>query len=401
MPMGQYRDFDDCVRKNRNKKNPKAYCGAIKAKVEAELRDGDVTNKLEETRAYEVFENIGAAEFNEDGDKLQAKITILREGRSKNRRYYSKQVLREAVAKKTFDNMRMFVDHSSTPPLKRSLREMVSATGDTAYEEDAEGGKITSTATFFSKDFFDFAKRAKEHMGDSLAARLRVTRRLGTDGHVEEQVHNIMKGYSVDWVVFPSAGGGIEQFITEGAEGEDSVEWSELTPEMLKEHAPDLYTELTAREDEDDDEEKPDGDGDGNGKDDDDSEESISSLTAAGLGALIDKKVNEGIEAFKADEAAKAEAAERTATLVDATSLPEPTKARIKKSFADKGFSESDVKESIEEAKEELKAAGAGPKVTGMGVTAASGGTRKIAGKAEEAVAVALGYPVSSEAEKN
>jgi hypothetical protein len=210
-----------------------------------------------------------------------------------------------------------------------------------------------------------------------------------------------MKGYSVDWVVFPSAGGGIEQFITEGAEGEDSVEWSELTEDMLKEHAPELYKSLTAREDEDDDEEKPDDNGDGNGDGDDDSEESVSTLTAAGLKAWIDQRVNEGIEAFKQDEAAKAKANEQVASMVDGTTLPEPTKARIKRSFMDKSFSEADVKESIEEAKAELKAAGVGPKVTGMGVTAASGGTRKIAGKAEEAVAVALGYPTSSEAEKN
>lgn len=34
MPFGGYDDFDDCVRKNRQKKDPKAYCAAIQNAVE-------------------------------------------------------------------------------------------------------------------------------------------------------------------------------------------------------------------------------------------------------------------------------------------------------------------------------------------------------------------------------
>lgn len=34
MPMGQYKDFQDCVNKNRDKKNPEAYCGEIKKRTE-------------------------------------------------------------------------------------------------------------------------------------------------------------------------------------------------------------------------------------------------------------------------------------------------------------------------------------------------------------------------------
>lgn len=33
-PMGEYSDFKDCVSKNKDKGNPDAYCGSIKAKVE-------------------------------------------------------------------------------------------------------------------------------------------------------------------------------------------------------------------------------------------------------------------------------------------------------------------------------------------------------------------------------
>jgi hypothetical protein len=34
MPFAGYKDFDDCVKKNADKSNPQAYCGAIKHKVE-------------------------------------------------------------------------------------------------------------------------------------------------------------------------------------------------------------------------------------------------------------------------------------------------------------------------------------------------------------------------------
>ena len=34
MPFANYLNFKDCVRKNRGKKNPKAYCATIMRKVE-------------------------------------------------------------------------------------------------------------------------------------------------------------------------------------------------------------------------------------------------------------------------------------------------------------------------------------------------------------------------------
>lgn len=37
MPFGPYKDFDDCVRKNQDKRNPEAYCGSIQDQVENAL----------------------------------------------------------------------------------------------------------------------------------------------------------------------------------------------------------------------------------------------------------------------------------------------------------------------------------------------------------------------------
>ena len=39
MPFAGYDDFDDCVRLNKDKDDPDAYCGAIKHRVEDETMD--------------------------------------------------------------------------------------------------------------------------------------------------------------------------------------------------------------------------------------------------------------------------------------------------------------------------------------------------------------------------
>lgn len=46
MPFANYRDFEDCVAHNQDKRDPEAYCAAIKAKAE-----GFVTNAQKPTKA--------------------------------------------------------------------------------------------------------------------------------------------------------------------------------------------------------------------------------------------------------------------------------------------------------------------------------------------------------------
>jgi hypothetical protein len=40
MPMGKYKNWDDCISKNKDKNNPEAYCGYIKNKVEGSVKEG-------------------------------------------------------------------------------------------------------------------------------------------------------------------------------------------------------------------------------------------------------------------------------------------------------------------------------------------------------------------------
>ena len=46
MPFGEYTDFDDCLAKNSDKEDPKAYCGYIKNQVEEALKHKEVKEAI-------------------------------------------------------------------------------------------------------------------------------------------------------------------------------------------------------------------------------------------------------------------------------------------------------------------------------------------------------------------
>lgn len=48
MPFGEYKDFDDCVRKNQDKESPEAYCAVIEKKITGKWpSEGAYKKKLE------------------------------------------------------------------------------------------------------------------------------------------------------------------------------------------------------------------------------------------------------------------------------------------------------------------------------------------------------------------
>jgi hypothetical protein len=289
-----------------------------------------------------------------------------------------------------FNNLRMFADHSDKPPIKRSIKELVSGTGITQYEEDSDGkGRITAPVKFFNRDFYEFSKHAHEHMGTSISSLVRGVRFRATDGVVQEDIHGFVPQArhksSVDWVVFPSAGGKIDSFITaqEGVNVDD-IEWENITPEMIKEKAPDLYDSILkaappvpvkgpAKENLDDDDDKRD------------------LVPATQAKELIQAAVQEAITEVETKRGKQATAARQIATVVDAAALPPKTKARLKASFDGvETFDEAAVKEAIEEAQAELKEVG-GPRITGMGVTRSTGDGKDFVGPAREAVESVFG----------
>lgn len=56
--MGEYKDFKDCVSKNKDKKDPNAYCGYIKHQIEGGKKEEEVCMECEEHEAYHLEEGI-------------------------------------------------------------------------------------------------------------------------------------------------------------------------------------------------------------------------------------------------------------------------------------------------------------------------------------------------------
>lgn len=361
MPFAGYKNFAACVRANRSKKNPQAYCATIMRAVEEgqELQD----------RAREVLD-VSEAEFRKDEEtgKMTAHVRIIKAGRAKgkNRRYTSESI-RKAAREGVYDGMRMYVNHSDRPPTKRDMSEMVSAVESTQYNPKADA--VEAEVEFFDERFFDYAQRAKKHIGLSADHRIRVTyAQEGTDRI--ENVTEIPFARSVDWVIYPAAGGEILSFGKE-SEGADQVEWNEVTLDDLKAHAPKLleaYKTEFARESagpDDYPDEEPDEEGT--------TKKTQESLTRDDVTKLVQEQV-QAIQTAADEKARKqSETTKKVREMVSKSGLPSRTQARLVNLFADAlEYVENDVNSAIDDAKAELKEAGVGrPRISGMGTSGA------------------------------
>jgi hypothetical protein len=286
----------------------------------------------------------------------RARIVIVRPGESANRRVYPSDTIAEAVRTGFWNDSKMFIDHGDIKmPTHRSIKDLVGVIEST---DVGPAGEAVGEVRFVRPEFAQFAMEAKDAIGVSIVHQFQGQRFKGTDGHYHERVDRFLTNYSVDWVAYPAAGGAISEFIRE-SEDEDDVEWEQLTPEMLKEHAPAVYEQIVAE-----------GREPMAGTDDDKGNTELpTSLSAEDVKRLT-------IEAITEHETAKTE---RQKTLdvvegqvieaVEKSGLPELTRKRIVKSFAGaEAYDEAAVAEAINESKAELKAAGAlGPQVRGFG----------------------------------
>jgi hypothetical protein len=354
MPIGPYKDFDDCVRKNSDKKNPKAYCGSIQKKVEEGM--GQIREIID----------VSEAEFHKDEEtgRMTARVALIKAGRAKGKnRDYTSAAVRKAAKEGVYDNLRMFVNHSDKPPTKRQTMEMVSAVESTEY--DPKRDAVVGNVEFFSEPFFSFVQRAKKYMGVSADHRIGVT--YTQEGRETiEKVNEIVHARSVDWVVFPAAGGEILEFVKE-SEGAEDVEWSDVTLEQLKEHAPKLLeeykTEISAKESEEDDD-------DGKAPKKDAQESQAVSLTKEDVQRLVQEGITEGLKTHNENAKKKEDALKAVREYVGKAGLPPRTRDRVINSFAGiSEYNEDDVKEAVEDAKEEIKELKTGPRVHGMGGT--------------------------------
>ena len=329
-----------------------------------------------------------------DGDaagkdgKMHAKIRLIKAGRAKGKnRDYTAGALQKAVKEGIYNGQRMFVNHSEKPPTSRSLMEMVSAIESTEW--NAKDQAIDANVEIFSKDFFDYAERAHKHMGVSADHRIGVTYVQEGRNRIE-RVGSIVDARSVDWVVYPAAGGEVLQFAKE-SEGADQVEWADVTLDQIREHAPALLEEfkktLPAKESEDDD---PDADPKSKGK--------PVIMTQEQITQLVQEQVASVTEAANQRQSKIVETGTKIRNFLAKAGLPERTRIRIENSFAGaETYDEQQVKEAVDEAKAELKEAGVGPR-TNLGPSGGSGdGTSKVHSVRES---VEAGFGIKSEPPK-
>jgi hypothetical protein len=324
-------------------------------------------------------------------------ITIIREGESENGRNYKRATLEKAVQNRVYENMRMFVDHTDGPPLKRSIRELVSGIDqtklDTSFPDNM--ARVRGKLTWYNDEFREFASKAKKHIGVSHDAMLKGFR-SHKNGRKYEDIDEIKHCNSVDWVVYPSAGGGFDQFYAkEGVEMAEAIDWEAIDEKMLKEKAPDLYQKLIAVHAKE-----------AEGNEGDGGEEPTPTPPPVAdpkvIERLVESTVTRVLEGVETKQKTRAEVQGKVSELVARSTLPELTKKRVISQFTGaEAFEEDAVKEAIETAKAEVKAI-AGPRVQHMGLTSggkSNNGTPSL-GRAHEALEAAFGIKKTSKKEE-
>jgi hypothetical protein len=164
----------------------------------------------------------------------------------------------------------------------------------------------------------------------------------------------------------------------------DAIDWGAITREDLEANAPTLVEAIksTVKVDErkTEGEEPP----------KDEKKEPVLALTQDQLNEMVKKAVIDAQESVQAEHTKREDITKKVASVVDKSTLPDLTKARIKRQYATaESFDEAAVKESVEEAKKELAAFK--PKITSMGMSnSSSGSDKKYLGRAHESVQAAF-----------
>lgn len=310
-------------------------------------------------------------------------IVIVRPGESANRRIYTDSAISEAVANGFWDGSRMFADHGDMKmPTHRSINDLMSRITETrlgrAGEVDAKGkslaGAALGKAKYLRPGVQEFVRGAGDALGTSIVHRFQGQRFKGTDGQTHERVDHFLQNYSVDWVAYPAAGGGLLGLTGSENEGEDDVDWTELTADMVKSHAPHVVEAIKA-----DAKEELEAGMQGNGQAGTDSgaagsgtpitqisEERIVEIAAAAAA----KAVSEAFDARDSKQRERDAAREQIVAHVNASDLTEKARARVIAGFAGaESFDEAKVDAAIEDMKALVKELGGrgGPKVAGLG----------------------------------
>jgi len=176
-----------------------------------------------------------------DAEKKRAHVVIIKEGWSKNKRYYPAQVLEQAVP--LFEGAKCYLDHSDIKGIpNRSVRELTGFYENVKFAGKQVEADLQFLDTEAGKVGLDIAKETVKH--NKLLAGLSI-RGVGSVRKVEEghEVENLSKIISVDMVSDPAAGGEFLRLYESVMEVKDDMK--DLTLEKLKEERPDLVQSIS------------------------------------------------------------------------------------------------------------------------------------------------------------
>ena len=196
--------------------------------------------KLKEENTSIIDQDIFEA-LNVDAEKKKAHVVLIKEGWSKNKRFYPAQVLEQAVP--LFEGAKCYLDHSDIKGIpNRSIRELTGFYENVKFAGKQVEADLQFLETEAGKVGLDIAKETVKH--NKLLAGLSI-RGVGSVRKVEEghEVENLSKIISVDMVSDPAAGGEFLRLYESVMEVKDDMK--DLTLEKLKEERPDLVQSIS------------------------------------------------------------------------------------------------------------------------------------------------------------
>jgi len=162
---------------------------------------------------HNVKENLEVRALESKGKTKRMAVKLIREGWSKNGYYYSKDVA-ESVADHIRTRPQMYMDHAMGMRQGRSFKDLVAVATDSYKKDGAAYAVVEMVDNPATNWLYEMAKKFPGQVGASIDARAKIKAHEAKEDDETERrqkyvVEEIVFLNSVDFVTYPSAGGGV------------------------------------------------------------------------------------------------------------------------------------------------------------------------------------------------
>lgn len=166
-----------------------------------------------------------------DGKKKMA-VKLINKGWSKNGYFYSDKVA-ESIADHIKERPQMYMDHSMGMMAGRSFKDLVAVATDSYKKDGAAYAVVEMVDNPATSWLYDLAKRFPGQVGASIDARAKIKpyeaqEGEDTQGRQKYVVEEIVFLNSVDFVTYPSAGGGVVEILASQVMDEATAKLNQL-----------------------------------------------------------------------------------------------------------------------------------------------------------------------------